>query len=463
MFSREIYIKRRESLMNKMGDSLILLLGNSEASANYPSNCYKFRQDSTFLYFFGHNIPDMAAILDAKEGKVILFANDVDIDDIVWMGPQPSVAELGDSVGVTITEPYNKIVDYLSAATSQGRKVHYLPPYRNANKILLHSWLNIPFDKLKEKASEELIKAVVDLRIVKSAEEIAQIDEACNIGYAMHYTVMQMAKLGMVEQELAGIMEGIAHSMGAMTSFATILSQNGETLHNHKHHQILTDGRLIVMDAGAENNMNYCSDFTRTIPSSGKFTQQQKEIHTIVMNANNLAQSLAKPGVTYKEVHLAACKLIIEGLIEVGLMKGNADDALFNGAHALFMPHGLGHNMGLDVHDMEDLGQQYVGFDDKCRPSNQFGLSSLRMGRELKEGYVITVEPGCYFIPALIEKWRAERINIDFINYDKLKGYYNFGGIRLEDDIVITPDGCRMLGAKRLPISVEEIETVMQR
>jgi Xaa-Pro aminopeptidase len=273
---------------------------------------------------------------------------------------------------------------------------------------------------------------------------------------------MKIAKLGMVEQEIAGVMEGIAHSKGAMTSFPTILSQNGETLHNHSHHQILTDGRLIVIDAGAENNMNYCSDFTRTIPSSGKFTQQQKDIYNIVAAANNKAQAIARPGLTYKEVHLDACRVLAAGLKEVGLMKGDVDEAVAAGAHALFMPHGLGHNMGLDVHDMEDLGQIYVGYDDQIRPSTQFGLASLRMGRELKVGHVLTVEPGCYFIPALIDQWEAEGTNKDFINFDALKGYRTFGGIRLEDDIVVTETGCRMLGSKRLPITPEEVEAQMQ-
>ena len=462
MFAKEIYISRRERLMQKINDGVILLLGNSEASTNYPSNTYKFRQDSSFLYFFGLNEPDLAAILDPQSGEHILFGNNVDMDDIIWMGPQPTIAEKGAKVGITHTEPFAALGTYLAQAQKEGRKVHYLPPYRNYNKILLNSLLNIPIPALKEQASLELINAVVDLRIVKEECELEEIHKACDIGYEMHFTAMKLAKLGMVEQQLAGVMEGIAHSKGAMTSFPTILSQNGETLHNHSHHQILTDGRLIVIDAGAENNMNYCSDFTRTIPSSGKFTQQQKDIYNIVAAANNLAQEMAKPGLTYKEVHLASCRVLAQGLTDLGLMKGNVDEAVAAGAHALFMPHGLGHNMGLDVHDMEDLGQIYVGYDNETRPSTQFGLASLRMGRMLKPGYVLTVEPGCYFIPALIDQWEAEGTNKDFINFEALKAYRTFGGIRLEDDIVITGNGCRMLGSKRLPITPEEVEKEMQ-
>lgn len=462
MFQKEIYINRRARLIEKIDKGIILLLGNSEAACNYPANTYKFRQDSSFLYFYGLNEPDLAAILDAESGEQILFGNDVDIDDIIWMGPQPLVAEKGEKIGISKTEPLSGLEKYIKAAVSAGRKIHFLPPYRNHNRIVLNSLLNIPIASLKENASLELIKAVVDLRIVKDQYELAEIHHACNIGYAMHFTAMKMAKLGMVEQELVGVMEGIATSQGSMTSFATILSQNGETLHNHMHHQILTDGRLIVIDAGAETNMNYCSDFTRSMPSSGKFTQQQKEIYNIVAAANNLSIEMIKPGITYTNVHLAACRVLASGLKELGLIKGDVDEAVAAGAHALFMPHGLGHNMGLDVHDMEDLGQIYVGYDETYRPSTQFGLASLRMGKMLHPGYVLTVEPGCYFIPALIEKWKNEGINTQFINFDKLKEYYNFGGIRLEDDIVVTANGCRLLGDKRLPITPEEVEAEMQ-
>ncbi len=461
MFAKDIYVGRRARLMEKVGKGVILLLGNSEASCNYPSNTYKFRQDSSFLYFFGLNEPDMAALLDVESGEQILFGNDVDIDDIIWMGPQESVKEKAATIGIEKSEPMAALKGYVEKVVKAGRTVHFLPPYRNYNKILLNSLLDIPIANLKAEASVELIKAVVDLRIIKDKYELEEIEKACNIGYAMHLTAMKMAKLGMVEQQLYGIMEGIAYSQGAMTSFPTILSQNGETLHNHKHHQILTDGRMVVIDSGAETNMNYCSDFTRTFPSSGKFTQQQKEIYQIVSAANNLAIDLARPGVTYKEVHLAACRLIAQGLNNLGLMKGDVDEAVASGAHALFMPHGLGHNMGLDVHDMEDLGENYVGYDDTIQRSTQFGLASLRMGRMLQPGHVLTVEPGIYFIPALIDKWKAEGINKEFVNFEALDAYRTFGGIRLEDDIVITGSGCKLLGAKRLPITVEDVEREM--
>lgn len=463
MFSKEIYIARRNRLIKEVGKGIILLLGNSEAPCNYPGNTYKFRQDSSFLYFIGLNEPDLAAIFDTENGEEILFGNNVDIDDIIWMGPQPSISDKAAKTGIAKSEPFKNLSEYISDAIAKGRKIHFLPPYRNYNKILLNELLNIPISDLKINASVDLIKAVVAQRIIKDKYEIEEIDKACNIGYAMHYASMKLAKVGMKEQELVGVMEGIAHSQGAMVSFATILSQNGETLHNHNHSQILTDGRLFVMDAGAETNMNYCSDFTRTLPSGGKFTQRQKEIYAIVEKANNYAQSIAKPGITYKDVHLAASKIIVEGLKALGIIKGDVDEAVEAGVQALFMPHGLGHNMGLDVHDMEDLGENYVGYDDNHIRSKQFGLASLRMGRELMPGHVITDEPGIYFIPALIEKWKNENINTSFLNFDKLKSYYDFGGIRLEDDILITTDGCRYLGAKRLPISISDIEETMRK
>ena len=321
--------------------------------------------------------------------------------------------------------------------------------------------LGVGFDQMKARASEEFIKAVVSLRLIKEECEIAELDKACNIGYAMHYTAMKMARLGMVEQELVGVMEGIAISQGLMPSFPIILSQNGETLHNHSHHQVLTDGRLIVIDAGAETNSNYCSDFTRTIPSSGKFTTRQKEIYDIVAAANNHVIEISRPGISYTDVHLSMARIMAQGLKDLNILKGDVDEIVANGAQALMMPHGLGHNMGMDVHDMEDLGENYVGYDDNYKRSTQFGLGSLRMGKMLEKGHVITDEPGIYFIPALIEKWKNEGTNAQFINFDVLEKYYDFGGIRLEDDILITDEGCRLLGSKRLPITTEEVEREM--
>ena len=462
MFETSVYKNRRARLKEKVKSGLVLILGNGEAPANYTDNTYKFRQDSSFLYFFGLNQPGFAGVIDIDSGDEYIFGNDVDMDDIIWMGPQPSVKDMAARVGVSKTAPFARLADCMKTATSQGRRIHFLPPYRFRNMLLLEELLGIRPALVKNYASLELIKAVVDLRSVKEPCEIEEITKACNIGYEMHTAAMRNCKPGVKEQYIAGLIEGIAASYGSMVSFPVILSQNGETLHNHDHSQILQEGRMMLTDAGAEEVSHYCSDFTRTVPVGGKFLTRQKEVYNIVLAANNKAIEIAKPGVTYQYVHLEVCKVLAQGLKDLGLMKGDVNEAVAAGAHALFMPHGLGHMMGLDVHDMEDLGQIYVGYDDETRPIDQFGTSSLRMGRRLQEGFVITDEPGCYFIPALIDQWRAQGIHKEFLNYDKIETFKDFGGIRLEDDILIIPGGSRFLGDKRTPITVEEVEEIMR-
>ena len=462
MFETSVYKNRRARLKEKVKSGLVLILGNGEAPANYTDNTYKFRQDSSFLYFFGLNQPGFAGVIDIDSGDEYIFGNDVDMDDIIWMGPQPSVKDMAARVGVSKTAPFARLADCMKTAISQGRRIHFLPPYRFRNMLLLEELLGIRPALVKNYASLELIKAVVDLRSVKEPCEIEEITKACNIGYEMHTAAMRNCKPGVKEQYIAGLIEGIAASYGSMVSFPVILSQNGETLHNHDHSQILQEGRMMLTDAGAEEVSHYCSDFTRTVPVGGKFLTRQKEVYNIVLAANNKAIEIAKPGVTYQYVHLEVCKVLAQGLKDLGLMKGDVNEAVAAGAHALFMPHGLGHMMGLDVHDMEDLGQIYVGYDDETRPIDQFGTSSLRMGRRLQERFVITDEPGCYFIPALIDQWRAQGMHKEFLNYDKIETFKDFGGIRLEDDILIIPGGSRFLGDKRTPITVEEVEEIMR-
>lgn len=461
MFASNVYKERREALRRQVGGGLILLLGNGEASSNYPDNTYHFRQDSSFLYFFGINHPGFAGVIDVEAGEETLFGNDFTMDDIIWMGPQPSVASQAAEVGVEKSAPLSQLKQVIEAAQRQGRQVHFLPPYRHANELWLEELTGIRVAQLAAQVSVELIKAIVALRSVKSALEIAEIERACDIGYEMHTTAMRMCKPGVKEQLIAGTIEGIALAHGAGVSFPTILSMNGETLHNHYHGNLLQEGRLMLTDAGAETNMNYCSDFTRTMPVGGRFTQRQKEVYNIVVAAHDCAIDHARPGNTWKEVHLEVCRTLARGLKELGLMRGDVDEAVAAGAHALFMPHGLGHMMGLDVHDMEDLGQIYVGYDDEIRPSSQFGLASLRMGRRLQEGFVITDEPGIYFIPALIDQWRADGMHTDFLCYDAIEKYKDFGGIRLEDDVLITSTGSRFLGQKRIPLYVDEVEAMM--
>ncbi|NLJ81601.1 MAG: aminopeptidase P family protein [Bacteroidales bacterium] len=461
MFDKNTYIRRRKSLQTKVKSGIFLFLGNNEASMNYPANTYRYRQDSNFVYFFGLQLDNLAAIIDIDERKEIIFGNDYTIDDIIWMGNQPSLQSLAESCGISEVQPYNQLSEYLLKAKQAGRQVHFLPPYRDDNKIFLHQTLDIPFEELKNAASVEFIKAVVALREIKDDEEIAEMEKACNVGVQMHLAAVRYCKAGMIERELAGLVEGIALSGGNGVSFPVILSQNGETLHNHNHEQILENGRLLLVDAGAELKSVYSSDYTRTFPVSGKFTQKQKEIYEIVLQANTEAIAMIKPGLTYQKVHYHATTVITKGLTKLGLMKGNPEEAVSVGAHALFMPHGLGHMIGLDVHDMEDLGENYVGYDEQTQRSTIFGHGSLRCGKELKKGFVLTVEPGIYFIPQLIDKWEKENKFTDYINYNKVREYIGFGGIRIEDDVLVTDTGYRVLG-QPLPKTVEEIEKIME-
>ncbi|PKP05261.1 MAG: Xaa-Pro aminopeptidase [Bacteroidetes bacterium HGW-Bacteroidetes-6] len=462
LFNKNVYVGRRERLMKNNMSGIALFIGNTETPMNYPANGYHFRQDSTFLYFFGLDIPGLAAIIDFDEGKQIVFGNDVDIEDIIWMGPQPSIKDLAAKAGITETLPFAKLDAYIEKALSQKKTVHYLSPYRSENKMMLNEWLRIPFGELKTRSSAELARAVIALRAVKDEFEIVELEKAAKIGYDMHMAAFRMARHGLVEQEICGIMEGIALSGGKGPSFPIILSVRGETLHNHYHGNTMKDGDLLLSDAGAQSNMYYASDFTRTMPVSGKFTDKQKAIYQIVLDANNRALDLTQPGVTYQSIHLESAKVIASGLTALGLMKGNVDEAVAAGAHAMFFPHGLGHMMGLDVHDMEDLGENLVGYDDEVQRIDQFGTAYLRMGRRLQPGFVMTDEPGIYFIPALIDQWKAEKKFESFINYAEVEKYRGFGGIRLEDDILVTETGGRFIG-KRLPITVAEVEEAMKK
>jgi len=461
MFSAEVYADRRKRLRAAMSSGLILLPGNQEASMNYPANTYHFRQDSNFLYYFGLDHPDLAAVIDIDENKDIIFGNDVTMDDIIWMGPQPSMKERAQLVGVENTQAFNDVIDYLAKAVSNGRKVHILPQYRAMTILQLEGILGVRHDEFQRFVSEELIKAVVAMRSIKDKYEIEEIEKAVGIAYDMHTTAMKMAKPGVIEREIAGAVEGISLAQGGPVSFPVILSMDGQTLHNHYHGNVLELNRMMVTDAGAETTMHYASDITRTVPVGGKFNQRQKEIYEIVLDTILTTTNAIKPGVYYKDIHLLAAKTIASGLINLGLMKGDADEIVSQGAHALFFPHGLGHMLGLDVHDMEGLGENFVGYDETVQRSSQFGLAFLRLARELKPGFVLTNEPGLYFIPALVDQWKSEGKFTDFINYEKVETYKDFGGIRIEDDILVTADGCKVLG-KPIPKTVTEVEDIMK-
>lgn len=457
MFPREVYTRRRNQLRETMQRGLVLFLGNNEAPMNYPANGYHFRQDSNFLYFFGLDQDHLAGVVDVDNDLDIVFGNDVTMDDVIWMGPQPTISERAEKAGVERTLPMDKLAEFLKKEISKGRKVHFVPPYRGEHYLQLGDLLGIDPSRTKNYVSEELIKAIVKLRSIKDAYEVEEIEKAVNIAYEMHTKAMKMAKAGVVEREIAGTIEGISLAKGGPVSFPIILSIHGETLHNHYHGNTLAEGRMMVADAGAETPLHYASDITRTTPVGGKFNQRQKEIYEIVLKANQECIDACRPGIKFRDVHMQAANIIASGLRDLGLMKGDAGEAVRQGAHALFMPHGLGHMMGLDVHDMEGLGENYVGYDEETRRSDQFGLAFLRLGRKLESGFVLTVEPGCYFIPALIDQWKSEGKFKEFINYDKLEGYKDFGGIRIEDDVLITDTAYKVLG-KPIPKTVAEVE-----
>ena len=461
MFSKETYIRRRAELKQLVGNGVIILFGNNEAPANYPANAYApMRQDSSFLYYFGQHRDGLVGVIDIDNDTETLYGDDIDVEDIVWMGYTPSVADLAAEVGVAKTAPLKELFTNFKFQTSNF-KIHYLPPYRHDTKIMIMDLLGIHPNEQKEKASMPLIKAVVKMRSTKEPQEIEAIERACEVGYAMHTTAQLLIRPGVTERFIGGQVDGVARSLAQGVSFATIFSQHGEIMHGNPSDAKLEAGRLALCDAGCELD-DYCSDNTRTMPVTGKFDQRQLEIYSIVEACHDYVLDVAKPGVKYADVHFAVCRLMTERLKELGLMKGDTDEAVAAGAHAMFLPHGLGHMMGMDVHDMEGLGQIYVGFDEETRPNlEQFGTNCLRMGRRLEEGFVVTDEPGIYFIPHLIDLWRKEGHCKEFINFDKLETYKDFGGIRIEDDILITKDGCRFLGKQRIPYHPQELEDFM--
>lgn len=462
MFSKETYINRRKALKELVGNGLVIILGNNDSPANYPNNCYTFRQDSSFLYFFGAKRDGLAGAIDIDNDKEYFLGNDIDIDDIVWYGSVESVRDMADMVGVAQAAPFNKLTELVAQAKQTGQKIHFLPPYRHDHMILLEELLGIKPSQQKEASSMELIKAVVTLRSTKSDEEIKEIERACSIGFKMHTTAMKLAQPGVTEHFIGGTIDGIANALGDKVSFSSIVTMHGEILHGVPKMNYLEAGRLLLVDAGAETINNYCSDHTRTTPVSGKFTHRQRDIYTIVEQAHDLALKKAKPGVLWYDVHMDVCRLITNGLKDLGLMKGDTEEAVASGAHALFLPHGLGHMMGMDVHDMENLGQTNVGYDEEIQPSTQFGTASLRMGRRLQKGFVVTDEPGIYFIPDLIDNWKANNINSDFLNFDVIEKYKDFGGIRIEDDVLVTENGVRFLGKDIIPYHADDVEKYVQ-
>lgn len=458
MFSKETYTLRRQALKQQMGGGIVLILGNNESPVNGPYNCYPFRQDSCFLYFFGHKRDGLIGVIDIDNDQEYLFGNDIDIDDIIWFGSVDSVAQMGKAVGINRTGNISDFESLIKNARNAGQPIHFLPPYRHDHQILLQELLGIQPAEQRSLASVELIKAIVNLRSTKTHEEIKEIERACAIGFKMHTTAMKLCQPGVTEHFISGMISGIAEAFGAMVSFPSIVTMHGEVMHGNPSNDHLEEGRLLLCDAGAETIEHYCSDHTRTTPINGKYTTRQKEIYSIVEQCHDLAIKKAKPGVFWYDVHMDVCLHMTKSLQALGLMKGDAEESVRAGAHALFLPHGLGHMMGMDVHDMEALGQVYVGYDDEIRPSNQFGTASLRMGRRLQPGFIVTDEPGIYFIPALIDLWKKNGTNKEFLNFNVIEKYKDFGGIRIEDDLLITDKGARVLGHDHIPYHINDVE-----
>jgi len=457
MFAANVYVERRSRLKERVKSGLILFLGNEESPMNYPDNQYFFRQDSSFLYFFGLNFSSLAAIIDVDRDKEVIFGDDLTVDDIIWTGPQPALIERCQKAGVRESAPLDKLQATLTKAVQEGREIHFLPQYRAENTLKIERLLGTHPTVIQEHVSETLIRAVVAQRSLKSKDEIEQIEAALDVSYEMQTVAMKMSRPGMLEMEIVGAMEGIAISRGCRLAFPTIFSIRGEILHNHYYGNIMKQGDIAINDSGAETNLGYASDISRTIPVSGKFSQRQKEIYAIVLNAQERAIEAVKPGVEFRNIHRLACKILASGLKELGLIKGNIEEAVNAGAHALFFQCGLGHMLGLDVHDMEGLGEDYIGYTNTIRRNPEFGWRSLRLGRALEAGFVITVEPGVYFIPELINRWMAEKKNSQYINYDMVKKYEDFGGLRIEDDVLVTENGHRVLGRK-IPKTIDEVE-----
>lgn len=462
MFDAETYRDRRTRLASSLDSGLVLLMGHGESPMNFKSNPYRFRQESSFLYFMGLDNPGLAALIDVDEGRQILFGDDPTVDDIVWSGPRTPFAEQAEAVAVRETRPFAQLAEVLAEAREKSRKIHLLPPVRPETVLELGRLLALEPEEIESQVSRELVRAVVAQRASKSNEEIAEIEGALEITWGMHTEAMKRARPGVREQDIAGAVEGIAVSRGGALAFPVIFSVRGEVLHNHSYGNIMKEGDLAIHDSGAESPGHYAADITRTIPIGGRFSERQKEVYSIVLAAQEEAIGAVAPGVPFRDIHLLAARRLATGLGELGLMRGDVEAAVEAGAHALFFPHGLGHMMGLDVHDMEGLGEDDVGYDETTERSSQFGLGYLRLARALEPGFVITIEPGIYFIPQLIDRWRAADMHQEFIDYERLEAYRDFGGVRIEEDVLVLDDGRRILG-RPIPKDIAEVEDLASR
>lgn len=458
MFDKEIYVERRKKLKENFKDGIILIPGNNYSPLDCKDNCYPFLQDATFRYYFGLSHPGLVGIIDIDNDKEIIFGNDYTISDIVWMGKQKYLKELVFEVGIKSFIEIEELKSYLV----KRKNIRFTNQYREDIKNFISSLIDINPFNFDDYTSFELVNAIIAQRNIKSDVEIKEIEKAVNITKEMHLAAIKNVRIGMKEFELVAEVEHATKKNNAYFSFQTILTKNGQILHNHYYGNTLKSGDLVLLDCGAINENGYCGDMTTTFPVSGKFSERQKLIHNIVRDMFDKAVDISKVGVFYRDVHLEVCKVMAENFKKIGLLKGNVEELVSKGAHALFMPHGLGHMLGMTVHDMENFGEINVGYDEEIQKSKQFGLSSLRLGRRLQIGYVFTIEPGIYFIPDLFEKWKKEKLYEEFLNYEEIEKYMDFGGIRMERDILITENGAKILG-ESFPRTADEIEEFMAR
>ena len=459
MFSTETYVARRARLKEQVGSGLLLFLGNNESPVNFPDNWYPHRQDSNFLYFWGLNSPGLAATIDLESGTETIYGDDLTVDQIVWMGSHPLLKERAVAAGVTDTKPFNALEETIKTAKDAGRTIQFLPQYRHDNMMFLSDLLGLAPGHVNDAVTLGFVKAVIAQRSIKSDEELREIEVALEVTYDMHTYAMKQAKPGMTERDIAGAMQGIAVAGGGNLAYPVIFTVDGQTLHNHYYGNTMKAGDIAVNDSGAEAASGYASDITRTIPIGGKFIGRQRDIYQIVLDSMESGIEKCRPGVPFKEVHLHCARLLVDGLTQLGVMRGDSEEAVQAGAHAMFFQCGTGHMMGLDVHDMEDLGEELVGYDANVQRSSQFGLCYLRLGKPLQPGYVVTVEPGIYVIPELIDMWKGEKKLAEFINYDELEKWRDFGGVRVEENVVITQDGYRILG-KPIPKTMDDVEAL---
>jgi Xaa-Pro aminopeptidase len=459
------HLRRRRREFLAMLARPVLLFAGGECPRNLPANCYPYRADSNFLFFFGSAEPDACAFFD-PDGEVTLFLKERSVESALWMGPLPPFDEARESMDVDRVLDVERLEEHIRRL-ARGRKIESLAVADSASQVRARAiaGADLEFRDPKKLASLELRRALAKLRVRKAAEELGEMREAASVTSRAFHATMSATRPGVSEGELYARVVRCFTAESACEAYATTLSVRGEVLHNHRHHHRLERGDLVLMDAGAEVSSGYACDVTRTWPVSGRFNAEQRSVYEVVLAAQEAAIALVRHGVPYRDVHLRAAEVITEGLIELGVLRGTASHLVERGAHALFFPHGVGHLLGLDVHDLRSFGDEILYAEGRSR-SDQFGMNVLRFDLDLSTGMVVTIEPGVYFVPAILhDKTHRERFS-DVVRFDRAERYLaandgrGFGGIRIEDDVLATDSDPDVL-TSAIPKSVSEIERVV--